>query len=193
MTHWLQLVPFSSQPMNYSVQAKAENLQNKLTLTFELTDPQNQVFWQKKENQIKRQDFLWESTCFEAFISTPNQTPYFELNLSPSLAWNLYRFTNYRIPNAMPPIRVIEPALIKFEIVDRTMIAEIDLNALQLADQEITLGLTAVIKTANSIEYLAIYHPKSEADFHDARGWTIRLLPKTQFPESIVDKKAKNP
>lgn len=176
MTHWHLLIPFSAEPMSYSVQAKVERLQNILVLKFELIDPQNDVFW-PEENEIKRQDFLWEGTCFEAFIGTPDHSQYFELNLSPSRAWNLYRFTNYRTPTNMPPVAVLEPALNKFEIQLRTVNAEIDLNALHLADQEITVGLTAVIKTATSLEYLAVHHPQSKADFHDPLGWTIRLLP----------------
>lgn len=176
MTHWHQLVPFASKPMCYSAQAKVERLHNQLMFTFELFDPKNEVFWQQG-SETRRQDFLWENTCFEAFISTPNQNKYFELNLSPSLAWNLYRFTGYRTPNDMPPVAVTEHALIKSEVHDHTIHVVIDLNVLNLADQEITLGLTAVIKTAESVEYLALHHPQFEADFHDARGWTIRLLP----------------
>lgn len=180
MTRCYLLIPFRSEKNtvenSYSVNALAFRKATILTLQFQINDPQHEIYWFEKK-VLERQDYLWESTCFEAFISTPNQTEYFELNLSTSLAWNLYRFNEYRTPNVMPPIAVIEPALIKFEIKDRIIYAEIDLNALKLNDQEITLGLTAVIKTANSIEYLAVHHPKSEADFHDAMGWTIRLLP----------------
>lgn len=176
MTHWHPLVPFSTEPMSYSVQAKVERLQTKLTFTFELTDPQNEVFWQQG-NEIKRQDFLWESTCFEAFIGSNDQTNYFELNLSPSLTWNLYRFTDYRMPNVMPPVAVLEPALIKFKINVHKITAEIDLNVLNLSDQEIKIGLTAVLKTSDALHYFAVKHPVLHADFHDAQGWTIRLLP----------------
>ncbi len=176
MTNTYQLVPFSAEPMSYSVQAKVERLQNKLVFTFELIDPQNEVFWQHG-NEIKRQDYLWESTCFEAFIGSNDQTNYFELNLAPSLEWNLYRFTHYRTPSAMPPTPVLEPALIKFDVNSQTISAEIDLVALNLADIEIKLGLTAVLKTAETIHYFAIQHPIPHADFHDAMGWTIRLLP----------------
>ncbi|GAC1368832.1 MAG: DOMON-like domain-containing protein [Aquirhabdus sp.] len=145
-------------------------------MQFKVDDPLHQISWQVQQ-QLEQLDYLWENTCFEAFISTPNQREYFELNLSPSLAWNLYRFTDYRTPNDMPPVRVLEPALSKFEIEDHLITVNIDLNALKLADQEIKLGLTAVIKTNDSTEYLTLHHPKSEADFHDSMGWTIRLLP----------------
>lgn len=180
MTRCYPLIPFGSeqntQETSHSVNAYAFRQAGILTIQFQINDPQHEINW-PKQNRMERQDYLWESTCFEAFISTPNHNEYFELNLSPSLAWNLYHFTDYRTPKDMPPIRVLKHALIKFEIEDHTINAEIDLNALNLADQEITLGLTAVIKTADSLDYLAIHHPKSEADFHDSMGWTIRLLP----------------
>jgi len=192
MTNTYQLVPFSAEPMSYSVQVKVERLQNKLVFIFELTDPKNEIVW-PQENEIKRQDFLWESTCFEAFIGSNDQANYFELNLSPTRAWNLYRFTNYRTPNDMPPLAVNEPALITFEVKDRSLSAEIDLTSLKLADIEIKLGLTAVLKTTKTLHYFAIQHPVPHADFHDSMGWTIRLLPDAQIPESNVDKKAENP
>jgi len=165
--------------MSYSVQAKVERAQHKLLLTFELSDPNNEVIWHPYD-EIKRQDFLWESTCFEVFIGTPSRPNYFELNLSPSRAWNLYRFTDYRTPNDMPPVAVTEPALIKLDVVNHTITAEIDLHTLKLDHQAIKLGLTAVIKTADSLHYFAIQHPVLHADFHDAQGWTIQLLPDDQ-------------
>lgn len=186
MTRCYPLIPFHSEKKiiqpEYSVNVFAFRQAATLIIKFEVSDPRHEIDWPEKQ-KLERCDYLWESTCFEAFIGTMNQTEYFELNLSPSLAWNLYRFTDYRTPKDMPPIRVLEPALIKLEVQDQTITVEIDLNALKLANQEITLGLTAVIKTADSLEYLAVHHPKSQADFHDSMGWTIRLLPVAQIHE----------
>lgn len=195
MTNSYSLTPFSAHPTSYAVEVSAARQKNVLSLIFTVTDPQHQIIWPHAEPTAThhRQDYLWENTCFEAFIGIKNRSEYFELNLSTQLAWNLYRFTDYRTPNTMPPIAVTEPALLRFEVKDHTLLAEIDLTALKLTNQEIQLGLTAVIKTHDSTEYLSLNHPKSEADFHDARGWTIQLLPETQIPESIVDNKAKDP
>ncbi len=180
MTRCHPLIPFDLEKNigtnKYSVNAFAFLNAAILTLKFQVNDPHHEVDWPEQQKS-ERCDYLWENTCFEAFISSPNQRSYFEVNLSPSLTWNLYRFTDYRTPNDMPPLRVLEPALIQFEIEDRTITAKIDLNALKLVDQEIQLGLTAVIKTADSLQYLAVHHPKPQADFHDSMGWTIRLVP----------------
>lgn len=186
MTRCYPLIPFHSEKKliqpEYSVNAFAFRQATTLTIKFEVNDPHHEIDWPEKQKS-ERCDYLWENTCFEAFISSQNQSEYFELNLSPSLAWNLYRFTDYRTPKAMPPLRVLEPALIKFEVQDHLITVDIDLTTLKLADQEVTLGLTAVIKTADSLDYLAVHHPKSQADFHDSMGWTIRLLPVTQIHE----------
>jgi hypothetical protein len=176
MTRCYTLIPFKITENNYAVEAKVQRIQNLLVITFSLYDDKQEVFWPEQETNA-RQDFLWESTCFEAFISSPDQPKYFELNLSPSLAWNLYQFCGYRTPNSRPPQRATDLAFIDFKVINKTLHTVINLSALNLADQEITLGLTAVIKTATSLEYLAVHHPKSEADFHDSQGWTIRLLP----------------
>ncbi len=183
MTHRHQLILFSQLPIAYFICATVERCQNKLNVSFELTDPHNEVFW-PLANEMSRQDFLWDSTCFEVFIGSPNQHEYFELNLSPSSAWNLYCFTDYRTPNVMPPVAVLEPALIRFDVHLHRMSAEIDLNALKISHQEIKLGLAAVIKTAGASQYFALQHSALQADFHDKRDWIIRLLPNT--PEQIA-------
>jgi hypothetical protein len=178
MSHWHRLVPCVvpfSAPIHYEMGASAERRQNILALTFAMVDPLHEVVWPQKR-KITRKDYLWEKTCLEAFISTPNQTEYFELNLSPTRAWNLYHFTNYRTPDQIPPVAVEQSALVKFDVQKHTIDVEIDLNLLNLADQDIILGLNAVIKTTNGLTYFALVHPKPEADFHDARGWTITLL-----------------
>lgn len=63
--------------------------------------------------RIMRQDYLWQHTCFECFISPDSQPqrPYLEVNLAPSGQFNLYYFDNYRTPNTMPPRRLPVEAL----------------------------------------------------------------------------------
>ncbi|MFW2177655.1 MULTISPECIES: hypothetical protein [unclassified Moraxella] len=64
-----------------------------------------------------RQDYLWEKTCFECFISGDSpiedraNSPYLEINLAPQGAFNLYYFDSYRTPSQMPPRRLPVEAL----------------------------------------------------------------------------------
>ena len=44
----------------------------------------------------RRLNELWTSTCLECFLARPGDEGYWELNLSPSGDWNLYRLDGYR-------------------------------------------------------------------------------------------------
>jgi hypothetical protein len=181
------LISYDLAPHPFSVAAHAQRVGDLLFLTFSLTDAADEVIW-PAHLPLTRQDYLWESTCFEAFIGILDQPAYFELNLSPSCAWNLYRFDDYRTPNTMPPPHAPAAALVSFKVTGQTLQATLNLSTLNLAEQVLHLGLTAVIKTQTALHYLALHHAGTQADFHDARSWTITLLPDARFPESIVDK-----
>src|SRR3954447_13785185 len=43
-----------------------------------------------------RTDYLWRTTCFEAFIAPADGENYRELNFSPSSQWAAYDFDSYR-------------------------------------------------------------------------------------------------
>ena len=47
-------------------------------------------------SSLERKDNLWRSTCLELFLSSPDDSSYLEINLSPSGAWNSYSFSGYR-------------------------------------------------------------------------------------------------
>lgn len=52
-----------------------------------------------------QQDFLWETHCYELFLAFSNEknSPYLEVNFSPTGAFNLYQFDGYRTPPQLPP------------------------------------------------------------------------------------------
>ncbi len=183
-----RLSAFDGAPLPFTVTADAVRQQHWLHLTFTLSDPDHLVIWPAQQ-MPSRQDYLWENTCFEAFIKAANQAGYVELNLAPSSAWNLYQFDNYRTPQQMPPRRVMASALESMTLTGHTLTVTLDLDQIHLADQEINIRLTAVITTQTALYYLALHHPATQADFHDVRGWTITLLPDARFPESVVDNK----
>src|SRR5580698_5490209 len=45
------------------------------------------------EDTARRAHELWTHTCFEAFVSASGEASYCELNVAPSKAWALYRFS----------------------------------------------------------------------------------------------------
>ena len=142
----------------------------------------------------QRRDGLWQHTCFEAFIAAAGAPAYWEFNLSPLGDWNVYRFDGYRAGQCTEsaygqlPLRVIGPraapprgdcrlsapgALLELEL-SCALPPMLD-NTLR-AGAALELGLTAVLETrGGELSYWALQHPGAEPDFHDRRGWLLRL------------------
>lgn len=124
-----------------------------------------------------RQDELWKSTCFEFFLALTNQPQYWEFNMSPSGAWNVYRMDAYRrigfreetgLPGLAFEVRT-EPGVL-------TLDAVVDLKPILPEYQPIETGITAVIQTRDGAEtYWALAHPAPQADFHLRESFTLSL------------------
>jgi hypothetical protein len=124
-----------------------------------------------------RADGLWEHTCFEAFVRSAPDKPYFEFNVAPSLQWAAYRFASYRegmaaAEIATPDIHAI-PGDDGFAL--RTMLQLAGLPDLPL-DAPWQLNLAAVIEEASGRKsYWALAHPPGKADFHHPVCFTHQL------------------
>lgn len=128
----------------------------------------------QRGNRCANADRLWETTCLEAFIAIPGGDCYWELNLSPNGAWQLYRFQGYRTGMAVETGISDLTTQIDHTPTRFNLSVALDLNPLDLADQPIELGITAVIATtAGELSYWALHHPGPAADFHDRRGFRM--------------------
>ena len=124
-----------------------------------------------------RLDGLWRHTCCEVFLGHAGGSDYLEYNLSPSGAWAAYAFSAYRVPApapavAAPPIRLEQTAE------GIRLYAHLERHALFLLGDPAVLevGLTAVVEHVDGgISYYALHHPLARADFHDARGFVLRV------------------
>jgi hypothetical protein len=142
----------------------------------------------------QRRDGLWQHTCFEAFVGVLGSEPYWEFNLAPSGDWNVYRFDGYRdgqapeVVDGPLPLTVMgpraAPAAADCRLTAPRALLELDLCCslpplLQerwQAGSTLELGLTAVLEGRDGdLSYWALQHPGSEPDFHDRRGWLLRL------------------
>ncbi|HEX8214836.1 MAG TPA: DOMON-like domain-containing protein [Allosphingosinicella sp.] len=124
----------------------------------------------------RRQDGLWQHSCFEAFVRSGPEEAYFELNFAPSGEWAAYRFDDYRAGMAdadLPPPRITTRAdAARFELE-----AEIALPPF-LADASWQLGLSAVIEERSGRKsYWALRHPPGKADFHHPESFALQLDP----------------
>ena len=123
-----------------------------------------------------RTDGLWRHTCFEVFVGHPGGPDYLEFNLSPSGAWAAYAFSAYRTPGALPDVPA--PAIAVTTVPGRLELAARLAPAWQLLGDPALLevGLTAVLEAADGqLAYHALHHPLERPDFHDARGFMLRL------------------
>lgn len=128
-----------------------------------------------------RADELWQHTCFELFLAAEGEAPYWEVNLAPNGAWNLYRLATYRqgltpVPDRDAlPFRVTSGARLLELTLDLQLPAELTLACRQRA---LWLGVTAVIERQDGLlSYWALAHSGREADFHRREDFLLRLEP----------------
>lgn len=169
----------SDQPhSDLSVQVEIRQLSDlSWQLTYQLNDPEQQIIWPEAQAVLSRQDYLWESTCFELFVQAVGSSEYFELNLSPALQWSAYSFDEYRSPAQMPPrrddrLKVLSLAL---DTHTRQLVAVVDWSGCFVAGQALRVGLTCVLKDqAGQCSYWALQHG-GQPDFHRASDWLIQV------------------
>lgn len=126
-----------------------------------------------------RADDLWQHTCFELFLAAEGQPAYWEVNLAPNGAWNLYRLAAYR--QGLTP--VADRDALPFTVSIRPEGLELALEL--LLPQELRqacqrfplrLGVTAVIEQqGGALSYWALAHGGPEADFHRRQDFLVRL------------------
>ena len=115
-----------------------------------------------------REDGLWEHTCFEVFVTTPDG--YREFNLSPSGEWASYRFSTYRADMAEGRELVVGLAL---DLASDMLALEAYLD---LPPNACGLGLSSVIEARDgSKSYWALTHPGEAPDFHHPASFTLDL------------------
>lgn len=123
-----------------------------------------------------RRDDLWQHTCFEAFLAVPGEEHYWELNLAPSGAWNLYRLDGYR--RNLRPETCCQSVPIHWRVKaeQASLQARLSLPAELAAAETLELGLSAVLeRNDRELEYWALCHPLPDADFHRREGFRVRL------------------
>ena len=123
---------------------------------------------------------LWQHTCFEAFVSAPEEEGYHEYNFSPAGHWAASAFLRYR--EAARPLKEENLALpvtstrhTGHRTGRLTLCAEVP-PVLLPASPVLRLGIAAVIEHRNgNLEYWALHHPVERPDFHHADGWTLQV------------------
>jgi hypothetical protein len=147
-----------------------------LSVRYDFMADRNVLKWEMPTTD-SRQDELWQTTCAELFLKIPTNKAYWEFNFSPSGAWNAYSFTDYRTDRK--PELNIDSVNIKNSIesdTHRCLVVEFSLTGLNLADQTLQCGITAVAELSDHEKfYYALTHSSEKPDFHLADSFTLNI------------------
>jgi hypothetical protein len=126
-----------------------------------------------------RKDELWKSTCFECFIAIKDQPQYWEFNMSPSGAWNVYRMDAYRRVGFREATSIERlPFETQKEANTFVLNAVVDVSSLFQLNDLLEVAITAIIQTKDGKEtYWALTHPMPQADFHLRESFILALAP----------------
>jgi hypothetical protein len=128
-----------------------------------------------------RADELWRHTCFEVFLAAEGDAPYWEVNLAPDGAWNLYRLAAYR--QGLTPVLDREALPFTVTRLEGRLEVRLDLLlplelSLACRQRPLRVGVTAVIAHRGGVvSYWALAHGGAEADFHRREDFLLRWLP----------------
>ena len=148
-----------------SIIASLKFKESTLTASWIITGQVSEIILPPIKLEPKRQDKLWENTCFEIFLKQENQENYYEYNFSPNLSWNSYCFKSYR--SEIASFETDTP-LIQFKSSAESLImsAKITLPQELRYKTQLALAIATVLKTRQGLTYWALNHPKEKPDFH---------------------------
>ena len=176
------LVPFEPLPDSISLSVTGTLVRegHRLSISYLMTGDVNSVALPALNTTGERQDRLWEQTCFEFFVASGPEkldlSPYWEFNLSPNGAWNVFALDGYRDGLREDPTFSSLSFSVSQSSEGVRLAAEIDLSGLALADSPWLFGVCMVCVLATGEEtFWAIAHPRSEADFHSAGSFVLKL------------------
>lgn len=149
-----------------------------LVLDFLVEGPVEQLLYEV--GPAVQQGDLWKQTCFEFFLSDTS-TKYVEFNGSPSGAWALYFFDDYRQKSADQSVFLLKPELLTRVYSASQLKARwvVNMSGFErhIDLMHIGYGLTAVLKTASDTLYYAMEHVGENPDFHNRKSWLGQLSP----------------
>ena len=115
-----------------------------------------------------RADGLWQTTCFEAFLSSGDR--YWEFNFSPSGQWAAYRFEGYRAGQA-DAVETAAPHPVEIGHAGAEMEA-----LFERPEGAVRMAISAVIETTDGEKsYWALSHPSDKPDFHHPDSFVLEL------------------
>jgi len=154
---------------NVFIDSSLKLTKEKIVLSFVVKGLLSEYIFQKK-HKLQRLDELWKETCFELLLAGDNEV-YYELNFSPSFAWNFYVLQSYR---AEPKeLEILEEASIKYEKKNDEFRIYFELKVKELNFEQFTHYnlATILLNKEKKRTFWAINHLKEQPDFHDRESF----------------------
>ena len=171
-----RLQPFPGQDSGtVSIEGGIERTPKTLVLSFVLQGNLDDIVLPTAAERT-RCDNLWQATCLEMFWAEEGQKNYWELNLAPSGAWNIYAFTEYRTGMHREE-RVAEPLTQISRTPDTfALTVELGIGSLHAEHASLRVGISAVLEHRDSrLSYWALAHPAEKPDFHTPQCFLLRV------------------
>ncbi|MBN19966.1 MAG: hypothetical protein CL678_01675 [Bdellovibrionaceae bacterium] len=158
----ISLLPFEQSPFNVQIEISQDQ---HTEIRFKVCGPVSELENWEVPFDLSREDRIWESTCFEVFLTEKDSTRYQEVNLSRTGAWNLYSFDSTRV--GMKP----SDPFFEFEAISD--------GVRLLLPHGVCLekiGISTILKEkSGKIHYFALCHIGDRPDFHARETWTLSL------------------
>ena len=170
------LIPFSSHNDIHQFDGEITRDQNIIHVHFKMLGHLSKILWPQEDNPSIRRDGLWETTCFECFISRPNSTEYLEFNFSPSLNWQCYSFLDYRQGQSTSDDLKLKQWQIDKSTNTANVHIYIECSNTEFVTNKMQINLSAVLQDENEhFHYYSLAHGSKAPDFHQAENRKIVL------------------
>jgi hypothetical protein len=172
----LKPFPGEGNPAGLTIGGSIGRRADTLSIVYEMRGNLSKVLIPAAADAPRRRDRLWEETCLELFLGTEESGEYWELNLSPSGHWNVYRFTSYRKAGREEPAVASLPIEVRRDPEALILAAEIGVGWIVPAGKDLGATVAAVIGTTDGGKsHWAPVHPASRPDFHRRDGIALTL------------------
>ncbi len=149
---------------------------NLLSVGCALTGNLSELAIPAAEVSPRRKDCLWEKTCLEFFLGVTDSERYWEINLSPSGDWNVYRFTSCREGMREEPAFMSLPFGIRREPEALRVYLDLDIGKIIPVRKDLEIAVAAVLKTVKGgTSHWALAHFGPRPDFHRRDGFLIGI------------------
>lgn len=167
--YYKNLLPFSNTAYPVDIKGSILLSDHDLHIYFQIAGDISNVVLKSYNYQNLRRHNLWETTCFEAFISQKGSKEYWEVNLSSDGDWNIYHFNRYR-EDMKEEIKInsIKPVSTFTDEDIFLLKVSIPINSLfDLRKNSIECSLCSVIQHKDGeILYYSTHHAGEKPDFH---------------------------